>query len=136
LLYELSDSDAFVFTIGRRHKIDLLTVAVICFLIGPSTIIVGTAKEDGMARNASPRRSFGAGRDGGRCLLPRRYEQSYCRWRKEYGGMKLDQARRTGALERESARLRETVSDLTFDKLILPEAARGNYWARASTALH
>lgn len=51
-------------------------------------------------------------------------EQSYYRWRKEYGGPKMDQARRTKELERENARLRRAVSDLTLDKLILQEAAR------------
>ena len=54
-------------------------------------------------------------------------EQSYYRWRKEYGGLKMDQARRMKDLERENARLRQAVSDLTIDKLILQEAARGNY---------
>jgi transposase-like protein len=54
-------------------------------------------------------------------------EQSYYRWRKEYGGLKLDQARRMKELEKENARLRRAVSDLTLDKLILQEAARGNY---------
>ncbi len=54
-------------------------------------------------------------------------EQSYYRWRKEYGGLKLDQARRMKKLEKENARLRRAVSDLTLDKLILQEAARGNF---------
>ena len=54
-------------------------------------------------------------------------EQSYYRWRKEYGGLKLDQARRMKELEKENARLRRAVSDLTLDKLILQEAARGNF---------
>ena len=54
-------------------------------------------------------------------------EQTYYRWRKEYGGLKTDQARRMKDLERENARLRQAVSDLTLDKLILQEAARGNY---------
>ncbi len=54
-------------------------------------------------------------------------EQSYYRWRKEYGGLKMDQARRMKGLERENARLRQAMSDLTLDKLILLEAARGNY---------
>ena len=53
--------------------------------------------------------------------------QTYYRWRKEYGGLKTDQARRMKDLERENARLRQAVSDLTLDKLILQEAARGNY---------
>lgn len=54
-------------------------------------------------------------------------EQTLYRWRKEYGGLKVDQARRMKDLERENARLRQAVSDLTLDKVILQEAARGNY---------
>ena len=54
-------------------------------------------------------------------------EQSYYRWRKEYGGLKTDQARRMKDLEKENARLRRAISDLTLDKLILQEAARGNF---------
>ncbi|KIT15558.1 Transposase [Jannaschia aquimarina] len=54
-------------------------------------------------------------------------EQTYYRWRREYGGMKVDQVRRLKALERENQRLRRAVSDLTLDKVILTEAARGNY---------
>ena len=54
-------------------------------------------------------------------------EQTYYRWRKEYGGLKMDQARRMKELEKENARLRRAVSDLTLDKLILQEAARGNF---------
>jgi transposase-like protein len=53
-------------------------------------------------------------------------EQSYYRWRKEYGGLKMDQARRLKELERENTRLRKAVADLTLDKLILAEAAKGN----------
>jgi putative transposase len=54
-------------------------------------------------------------------------EVSYYRWRKEYGGMNVSQAKRLKELERENARLRTAVSDLTLDKLILQEAARGNF---------
>ena len=54
-------------------------------------------------------------------------EQSYYRWRKEYGGLKMEQARRMKELEKENARLRRAVSDLTLDKLILQEASRGNF---------
>ncbi len=54
-------------------------------------------------------------------------EQTYYRWRKEYGGLKLDQARRLKDLERENARLRQAVADLTLDKQILKEAAEGNF---------
>jgi transposase len=54
-------------------------------------------------------------------------EVSYYRWRKEYGGLSVSQAKRPKDLERENARLRQAVSDLTLDKLILQEAARGNF---------
>ena len=54
-------------------------------------------------------------------------EQTYYRWRKEYGGLKVTQAKRMKDLERENARLRKAVSDLTLDKLILKEALEGNY---------
>ena len=54
-------------------------------------------------------------------------EVSYYRWRKEYGGLSVSQAKRLKELERENARLRQAVSDLTLDKLILQEAARGNF---------
>ncbi len=54
-------------------------------------------------------------------------EQTYYRWRKEYGGLKIDQARRMKDLEKENVRLRRAISDLTLDNLILQEAARGNF---------
>ena len=54
-------------------------------------------------------------------------EQTYYRWRREYGGMKVSQARRLKELERESGRLKRAVADLTLDKLILEEAAEGNF---------
>lgn len=54
-------------------------------------------------------------------------EQSYYRWRREYGGLKVDQAKRLKDLEKENTRLRKAVSDLTLDKLILKEAAEGNF---------
>lgn len=54
-------------------------------------------------------------------------EVSYYRWRKEYGGLKGDQVKRLRELEAENARLRRAVSDLTLDKMILAEAARGNF---------
>lgn len=53
--------------------------------------------------------------------------QTYYRWRKEYGGMSRDQLKRLKALEAENSRLRRAVSDLTLDKMILSEAARGNF---------
>ena len=54
-------------------------------------------------------------------------EVTYYRWRSEYGGLKGDQVRRLKELEAENARLRRAVSDLTLDKMILAEAARGNF---------
>ena len=54
-------------------------------------------------------------------------EATYYRWRAEYGGLKLDQVRRLKQLEQENSRLRRAVSDLTLEKLILKEAAAGNY---------
>jgi len=54
-------------------------------------------------------------------------EQSYYRWRREYGGLKTAQARRLKELERENSRLRRAVSDLTLEKLVLKEAAQGNF---------
>lgn len=53
--------------------------------------------------------------------------QTYYRWRKEYGGMNRDQLKRLKELEMENTRLRRAVSDLTLDKMILAEAARGNF---------
>ena len=64
---------------------------------------------------------------GGVCRRIGVSEQSYYRWRREYGGLKVDQARRLKALEAENARLRRAVADLTLDKLILKEAAEGNW---------
>jgi putative transposase len=54
-------------------------------------------------------------------------EVTYYRWRQEFGGLKLDQVKRLKELEAENTRLRRAVSDLTLDKLILQEAARGNF---------
>src|SRR6516225_2605442 len=54
-------------------------------------------------------------------------EVMYYLWRQEYGGLKSDQVKRLKELETENTRLRRAVSDLTLDKLILQEAARGNY---------
>jgi transposase-like protein len=54
-------------------------------------------------------------------------EQTYYRWRKEYSGLKTGQARRMRDLEKENLRLRRAISDLTLDKLILQEAAKGNF---------
>ena len=54
-------------------------------------------------------------------------EQTYYRWREEYGGMKIDQARQLKELQTENARLKRAVANLTVDKLILEEAAKGNF---------
>ena len=54
-------------------------------------------------------------------------EVTYYRWRQEFGGLKTEQVKRLKELETENSRLRKAVSDLTLDKLILAEAARGNY---------
>jgi transposase-like protein len=54
-------------------------------------------------------------------------EQTYYRWRKEYGGMKTLQVKRLKELEKENGRLKKAVAELTIDKLILKEALEGNY---------
>ena len=54
-------------------------------------------------------------------------EVTYYRWRKEYGGLKGDQVKRLKELEAENGRLRRAMLELTLDKIILAEAARGNY---------
>jgi transposase-like protein len=52
---------------------------------------------------------------------------TYYRWRKEYGGMQVEQAKRLKDLEKENSRLKKLVADLSLDKAILKEASRGNY---------
>ena len=54
-------------------------------------------------------------------------EQTYSRWRREYGGMRVDQARRLKELEKENGRLKRLVADLTLDNAILKEVSRGNF---------
>ena len=54
-------------------------------------------------------------------------DHTYYRWRREYGGLNLDQAKRPKKLEQENARLKRTVADLALDKQILKEAAEGNF---------
>ncbi len=56
-------------------------------------------------------------------------EVTFYRWRQEFGGLKADQVKRLKELELENSRLRKVVSDLTLDKLILTEAARGNFFS-------
>ena len=54
-------------------------------------------------------------------------DQTYYRWRKEYGGMRVEQAKRLQELERENSRLKRLVADISLDNAILKEAARGNF---------
>ena len=54
-------------------------------------------------------------------------EQTYDRWRNEYGGLKINQVKRPKELERENTRVKRAVAELTLDKLILKEAAEGNF---------
>ncbi len=54
-------------------------------------------------------------------------EQTYYRWRREYGGMRVEQARRLKDLEKENARLKKLVADISLDNAILKEAAQGNF---------
>ena len=54
-------------------------------------------------------------------------EQTYYNWRKEYGGLRVDQAKRFKQLEQENGRLKKLVADLSMDNAILKEAARGNF---------
>jgi len=54
-------------------------------------------------------------------------EQTYYRWRKEYGGLRVEQARKLKSLEKENARLKKLVADLSLDNSILKEAAEGNF---------
>jgi len=80
----------------------------------------------GMLREAEVRLSQGE-KIGVICRALGVSEQSYYRWRREYGGLRVDQAKRLKELEKENARLRRAVSDLTLDKLILKEVAEGNF---------
>lgn len=57
-------------------------------------------------------------------------EQTYYRWKKEYGGLRMDQAKRLKGLEQENARLKRLVADLALDNSILKEVAAGNFYAR------
>ncbi len=54
-------------------------------------------------------------------------QQTYYRWRKEYGGLRIEQAKRLKGLEKENARLKKLVADLSLDNAILKEASEGNY---------
>ena len=63
-------------------------------------------------------------------------EQTYYRWRKQYGGMGTDQLKELRRLQKENERLRRAVSDLTLDKLILTEASRKTNQPRTSSAMY
>ena len=80
----------------------------------------------GMLREAEVRLSQGE-KIGTICRGLGISEQSYYRWRRLYGGLKVDQARRLKDLERENQRLKKAVSELTLDKQILKEALEGKY---------
>jgi putative transposase len=80
----------------------------------------------GLLREAEVRLSQGQG-IGTVCRSIGVSQQSYYRWRREYGGLKLDQAKRFKDLERENERLKKAVSELTLDQLILKEALEGKY---------
>jgi putative transposase len=85
----------------------------------------------GMLREAEVRLSQGE-KIGKICRGLGISEQSYYRWRRQYGGLKVDQARRLKDLERENQRLKKAVSELTLDKQILKEALEGNVWSAPS----
>ena len=71
---------------------------------------------------------MGQGRTAGQaCKTAGITEQTYYRWRKEYGGLEINQAQRLKKLEQENARLKKMVADLSLDKDILNEALKGNY---------
>lgn len=71
---------------------------------------------------------MGQGRTAGQaCKSAGITEQTYYRWRKEYGGLEINQAQRLKKLEQENARLKKMVADLSLDKDILNEALKGNY---------
>ena len=61
------------------------------------------------------------------CKLIGVTDQTYCRWRKEYGGLRMDQAKRLKSLEKENARLKRLVADLSLDNQILKEVSSGNF---------
>jgi cell division protein FtsB len=68
-----------------------------------------------------------AGRASVRQYVRSKSPTTLTRWRREYGGLNLDQARRLKKLEQENARLKRTIADLALDKQILKEAAEGNF---------
>ena len=54
-------------------------------------------------------------------------EQTYCRWRREFGGLKLDQEKRFGELEKENSRLKRLIAELSLEKQVLRDVAHGNF---------
>jgi len=80
----------------------------------------------GMLREAEVRRGNGQ-KTGQVCRELGISDQTYYRWRKEFGGLKVTQARRLKDMERENSRLKKAVAELTLDKLILKEALEGNF---------
>ena len=80
----------------------------------------------GMLREAEVRRGNGQ-KTGQVCRELDISDQTYYRWRKEFGGLKVTQARRLKDMERENSRLKKAVAELTLDKLILKEALEGNF---------
>lgn len=80
----------------------------------------------GMLREAEVRLSQG-GKTAEICRSLGTTDQTYYRWRREYGGLQVSQARRMKELEKENQRMRNAVSDLTLDGLILKEALEGKY---------
>lgn len=80
----------------------------------------------GMLREAEVRLSQGE-KIGAICRTLSVSEQSYYRWRREYGGLKVTQAARLKSLEKENVRLRKAVSNLTLDALILKEVIEGKF---------
>ena len=116
--HELSDAERGVLSAGVR-QLDSPRPRVDVKAYTPEQAI-------GMLREAEVRLSQGE-KIGKICRGLGISEQSYYRWRRLYGGLKVDQARRLKDLERENQRLKKAVSELTLDKQILKEALEGKY---------
>lgn len=112
-------------TLLTKSKLSAATVAdLIEFLSIETSLVTPAAIDPDVCRDPSDAAILGtavaAGAEG---LVT---DQIYYRWRKEYGGLKVDQAKRFKELERENARLRRLLADAELDKAILREAARPN----------
>ena len=132
--------DAAIGVVGQYPVTVFTNMGLACPLLsGPDRCSDGAWKESDMGRKRhSPEEIIGKLREA-EVLIARGQttpqaakaigvtEQTYYRWRREYGGMKVDQAKRLKALERENQRLRKAVSDLTLDKMILEEVGRGKF---------